>query len=287
MLGKKIQQLRKDNGMSQEELASKLTISRQAISKWELGESMPDTNNVVQLSKLFGVSTDYLLHDDFEDEVTKTNDNQSEESMIDHTNKKGVLSSSKQNSFIRLIKKPAVWILTPILIIIVTLAILFFTRTIYIEIYSDPTISEENDVFSFDAGRIFYLLNEMGVSFRIDGNNKIFVPENKVDEVNAYLKHRGIITYSGTDHADLLYERQLAEDIRTMISQSESIDDALVVINNGSVSVIIMLSNEERLSEAEIVSIYEIIGSTVPQYTYIEISDSNLNFYTINDVNME
>ena len=101
------------------------------------------------------------------------------------------------------------------------------------------------------------------------------------------MKHRGIITYSGTDHADLLYERQLAEDIRTMISQAVSIDDALVVINNGSVSVIIMLSNEERLSEAEIVSIYEIIGSTVPQYTYIEISDSNLNFYTINDVCME
>ena len=66
MLGKKIQQLRKENGLSQEELASKLTISRQAVSKWELGESMPDTENVVQLSKLFGVSTDYLLNDEYE-----------------------------------------------------------------------------------------------------------------------------------------------------------------------------------------------------------------------------
>ena len=68
MLGSKIQRLRKDNGMSQEELASKLTISRQAISKWELGESMPDTENVVQLSKLFGVTTDFLLYDEYESE---------------------------------------------------------------------------------------------------------------------------------------------------------------------------------------------------------------------------
>jgi len=66
MLGNKIQKLRKEKGFSQEELASKLTISRQAISKWELGESMPDTENVVQLSKLFGVSLDYLLNDEYE-----------------------------------------------------------------------------------------------------------------------------------------------------------------------------------------------------------------------------
>ena len=44
MLGEKILQLRKAKGLSQEELASQLTISRQAISKWELGEAMPDTD---------------------------------------------------------------------------------------------------------------------------------------------------------------------------------------------------------------------------------------------------
>jgi transcriptional regulator with XRE-family HTH domain len=66
MLGEKIHQLRKGKGLSQEELAGQLTVSRQAISKWELGESVPDTENVVQLSKLFGVSADYLLNDDYE-----------------------------------------------------------------------------------------------------------------------------------------------------------------------------------------------------------------------------
>ncbi|MCL2391718.1 MAG: helix-turn-helix domain-containing protein [Oscillospiraceae bacterium] len=65
-LNEKIHQLRKGKGLSQEELASQLTVSRQAISKWELGESVPDTENVVQLSKIFGVSTDYLLNDEYE-----------------------------------------------------------------------------------------------------------------------------------------------------------------------------------------------------------------------------
>lgn len=64
MLGEKIHQLRKERGLSQEQLALQITVSRQAISKWELGEAVPDVDNIVQLSKIFGVSTDYLLTDD-------------------------------------------------------------------------------------------------------------------------------------------------------------------------------------------------------------------------------
>lgn len=60
----KIRQLRKDSNLSQEQLAEKLAVSRQAISKWELGESTPDTDKIIQLSKIFNVSTDYLLLDE-------------------------------------------------------------------------------------------------------------------------------------------------------------------------------------------------------------------------------
>jgi len=60
-LGEKILVLRKQNGMSQEQLAEKITVSRQAISRWELNESIPDVDNIVQLSNIFSVSTDYLL----------------------------------------------------------------------------------------------------------------------------------------------------------------------------------------------------------------------------------
>jgi transcriptional regulator with XRE-family HTH domain len=65
-LGEKIQAARKSHGLSQEQLAEQLTVSRQAISKWELGDAIPDTENVMQLSKLVGVSADYLLNDDSE-----------------------------------------------------------------------------------------------------------------------------------------------------------------------------------------------------------------------------
>ena len=62
-LSEKIQILRKQKGMSQEQLATHVMVSRQAISKWELGESVPEVENVVQLSKIFNVTTDYLLLD--------------------------------------------------------------------------------------------------------------------------------------------------------------------------------------------------------------------------------
>ena len=67
-LGEKLQQLRKQSGLSQEQLAAQLTVSRQAVSKWELEETMPDTENVVQLSRLFGVSCDYLLRDEVDEQ---------------------------------------------------------------------------------------------------------------------------------------------------------------------------------------------------------------------------
>ncbi len=65
-LADKILNLRKAYGMSQDDLAEKLNVSRQAISRWEMGTAQPDTSNVLQLSKLFGVTTDYLLNDDYE-----------------------------------------------------------------------------------------------------------------------------------------------------------------------------------------------------------------------------
>ena len=67
-LGEKLQQLRKKSGLSQEQLAAQLTVSRQAVSKWELNEAMPDTENVIQLSRIFGVSCDYLLRDEIEEQ---------------------------------------------------------------------------------------------------------------------------------------------------------------------------------------------------------------------------
>lgn len=69
ILGEKIVRLRKQKEWSQEELASQLGISRQSVSKWESGASIPDLDKVVRMSSLFGVSTDYLLKEDMEEEA--------------------------------------------------------------------------------------------------------------------------------------------------------------------------------------------------------------------------
>ena len=62
----KLVQLRKKNGWSQEELADQMNVSRQTVSKWEGAQSIPDLAKVLTLSKLFGVTTDYLLKDEIE-----------------------------------------------------------------------------------------------------------------------------------------------------------------------------------------------------------------------------
>lgn len=59
-LGQKIAELRKKSGLSQETLAEKMNVSRQAVSKWESNQSIPDIEKIVDLSELFGVTTDYL-----------------------------------------------------------------------------------------------------------------------------------------------------------------------------------------------------------------------------------
>lgn len=60
-LGNALYELRKKSGMSQEELAERLGVSRQAVSKWECGESLPDTDNLITIAKLYGVSLDELV----------------------------------------------------------------------------------------------------------------------------------------------------------------------------------------------------------------------------------
>ena len=66
ILADKIMTLRKKAGWSQEELAARLNVSRQSVSKWEGAQSIPDMDKVVQMSRLFGVTTDFLLKDELE-----------------------------------------------------------------------------------------------------------------------------------------------------------------------------------------------------------------------------
>ncbi len=76
-IGEKILTLRKGRGLSQEQLADVLGVSRQAVSKWEAEQSMPDIDKIVAVADFFGVTTDYLLYKDAE--ITDTDSSNASE----------------------------------------------------------------------------------------------------------------------------------------------------------------------------------------------------------------
>ncbi|MBQ8604703.1 MAG: helix-turn-helix transcriptional regulator [Oscillospiraceae bacterium] len=67
--GQKLQNLRKEKGMSQEKLADRLSVSRQAVSRWELDISLPETENIIKIKNIFDVSFDYLLDENIDNPI--------------------------------------------------------------------------------------------------------------------------------------------------------------------------------------------------------------------------
>ena len=98
ILSEKIAMLRKKNGWSQEDLAEKLNISRQSVSKWESGASIPDLERIVNMSQIFGVTTDYLLKDELEEVAF------AEENIADITNGRPV-TVEEANAFLEATRK--------------------------------------------------------------------------------------------------------------------------------------------------------------------------------------
>ncbi len=82
ILADKITALRKKAGWSQEELAEQLGVTRQSVSKWEGAQSVPDMDKVVQMSRLFGVTTDFLLKDELSAEEDYTRENKAKSPVV-------------------------------------------------------------------------------------------------------------------------------------------------------------------------------------------------------------
>lgn len=93
-LEKKLVKLRKKNGFSQLEVAEELAVSRQAISRWEVGSAVPSSDNLKLLSKLYHVSLDYLMDDTSEEpeEVTLHNQKEPAEQRLSAMKKMGLLA---------------------------------------------------------------------------------------------------------------------------------------------------------------------------------------------------
>ncbi|MGN0583877.1 MAG: helix-turn-helix domain-containing protein [Ruminococcus sp.] len=112
---------RKQNGWSQEELAEKMNVSRQAVSKWESAQSLPDLERILMLSSIFGVTTDYLLKDEIE------TDNFTDDALQPPVRK---ISMEEANTFLSLRKKASLriaigtllCILSPICLIVLSAA---------------------------------------------------------------------------------------------------------------------------------------------------------------------
>lgn len=120
----RLQQLRKMNGYSQDVLAEKLGVSRQSISKWERAEASPDTDNLIALAEVYGLSLDELL--DTSKDVVKISTSKSKKdfgskfkSLLSKANDFGLYPKLARNMF----KFPF-----PILIVIVYLALSFTTK---------------------------------------------------------------------------------------------------------------------------------------------------------------
>lgn len=118
ILGDKIQQLRKNKGWSQEELAEKCGVSRQSVSKWEGSLSIPDLGKILLLSQLFDVTTDYLLKDELETPDVPVCTGTVSETEIEKTVRRSV-SLDEANTFMSLTEKAA-----PVIATGVTLCIL-------------------------------------------------------------------------------------------------------------------------------------------------------------------
>ena len=119
ILADKIIDLRKKAGWSQEELAEKLGVSRQSVSKWEGAQSIPDMNKILQLSELFGVSTDYLLKDSMEAaEAVPSQDTDAEDATFVSMEEASAFLSYKAESAPRIALGVLLCILSPIALIL-------------------------------------------------------------------------------------------------------------------------------------------------------------------------
>ncbi|MBR3660882.1 MAG: helix-turn-helix transcriptional regulator [Bacilli bacterium] len=181
-IGKKIMELRKKKGLSQEQLADKVGVARQTISKWELGETSPDLKQAKELSEIFNISLDELV------------DNDIKEILVEKTSNTEKLAGI----ILKLMKFIVVFIIVaPILLIV--LRIIFknihehnsgrlmdmsINCTLHDETYSYEFLYYETTGEIKEAGGDGYLANVTDVDNNYDAYQAL-------DKIDAYVKNNG------------------------------------------------------------------------------------------------
>lgn len=146
-LSESIYVLRKQSGFSQEELAEKLGVTRQAVSKWESQQSTPDMDNIIAISKLFNVTTDYLL-------IGKENNSNSE-------------IIKKENIFLRVINND---LLKENIFINVIIHLTLIFISVFVGVFSDF----EDGVLLLFFGELFFICLVTVLCFYYNTKRKAF-----------------------------------------------------------------------------------------------------------------
>lgn len=167
-LGSKIQQLRKSNNMSQQNLAEKLSVSNKTISKWECGNSTPDIEMLNKIANIFNISVDELIHEkNNESENNNTSDN-----IDDSILAESVKNVNDENTYKNSKNKKLIYILSAISMVFI---IAFASLMCYLFIPRNPIVSESN-LFSIDNNNssLYCVVNNGDTTLKLD--NEIQVP---------------------------------------------------------------------------------------------------------------
>ena len=180
-LHEKIYALRKKEGLSQEALAEKLGVSRQSVSKWETGEATPEVSKLLAISKLFGVTTDYLLNDELEEEnVSEAAKNEMPSSDFEVTSVNEAPPKKSKNSARKLLIALLICILLCIFVLPLVMAILgysIFQMSPTVEtIYAETAPSYEIEIIPSvepDETYPYYPDDTVSVSYPNENNEEV------------------------------------------------------------------------------------------------------------------
>ena len=196
-LHEKIYTLRKGQNLSQEALSEKLGVSRQSVSKWETGEATPEVTKLLSLSKIFGVTTDYLLNDESEEEIKITEAKEETSPFaatpVYETPKKN--NSAKKLAIILLICIIAFALLFPLFIGIFGYSI-FANKTDNIVVLEGVTSVEADDyiVPSIEADEsVYYGDDSTSVPYETDGEPVIRFENSAIAESSTSMTNFSVI----------------------------------------------------------------------------------------------
>ncbi len=149
ILAEKVMMLRKKSGWSQEELAMKLGVSRQSVSKWESMTSVPDLDRIIKMSQMFGVSTDFLLKDELEEDFMPVQ----EDSYVEEALRK--VSLEEANQFMALEQKMSKRIALSVFFLIISPSLLILLGGL--SELKDSSITE-NMAGGVGLGALFFIV---------------------------------------------------------------------------------------------------------------------------------